>query len=497
MMTEEQMDIINTEPTKEHALRVRAFAGTGKTTLLREYARARSGVRTTYVTFNRALKEAAEKEMPSSVRSSTVHSMAFRVVGRHYSDKTLLVNEIWLKTAARALGTQDYKTVFLALETLKSYLSSVDMEIGTGHVPVLVTLSGSNEKLLAKIVDMAKSVWDMAKSFKNRDIGMTHNGYLKMYQLKGVDEYRGLMLVDEAQDLTPCMWSVLDRQQARKVIVGDDYQTLYAWNGAGGVLSSINTVQELDKRLTRSFRFGQEIADVATQLLQVTRGEEGRLMGNPDLDTKLEVIGEQRGCPRGGMVLCRGNAEIFRSAVRTTEVGKIFIEGGTGGVGFSRISDIGHLLTGDRDFISDPFISTFGDIDELFAFAEAVNLPHIMGCCELVKRYREGIHDVINRVKAAVVSEGHADIRYSTVHKAKGKEWPVVCLARDMERIVTLAAGRGDTENVPELSDDFVNILYVALTRGTHRVLCPEILLEFAERGYEMLGKRKGVSCEV
>ena len=80
-----------------------------------------------------------------------------------------------------------------------------------------------------------------------------------------------------------------------------------------------------------------------------------------------------------------------------------------------------------------------------------------------------------------------AGILYSTVHKAKGLEWPVVCIGRDFEQglVDALIEER-------ELAHDFMNIVYVALTRGTRKLICPKIVLEYARKGNGLVGSAKG-----
>ena len=56
---------------------------------------------------------------------------------------------------------------------------------------------------------------------------------------------------------------LLKQKNAQVIYVGDAHQQIYAWRGA------VNAMQQLpmpESRLTTSFRFGEEIADVANNL---------------------------------------------------------------------------------------------------------------------------------------------------------------------------------------------------------------------------------------
>ena len=50
----------------------------------------------------------------------------------------------------------------------------------------------------------AEGIWDRMKNFKDKNVNMSHDGYLKFYQLSrpSLQQY-DCILIDEAQDLTP------------------------------------------------------------------------------------------------------------------------------------------------------------------------------------------------------------------------------------------------------------------------------------------------------
>lgn len=75
------------------------------------------------------------------------------------------------------------------------------------------------------------------------------------------------ILVDEAQDLTPCQAAAFwDQPSAVVYLLGDYRQRMYAWRYAGRDFESFDAQQEFG--LTNSFRFGVNIARVATRVLQ-------------------------------------------------------------------------------------------------------------------------------------------------------------------------------------------------------------------------------------
>src|ERR1700743_1744014 len=82
MLTREQLAIVNSTGN----IKINAVAGSGKTTTLIEYARARPGEKILYLAFNRAVKLEAEKKFMekgvSNVRIETAHSLAFSGIVR-------------------------------------------------------------------------------------------------------------------------------------------------------------------------------------------------------------------------------------------------------------------------------------------------------------------------------------------------------------------------------------------------------------------------------
>jgi len=98
------------------------------------------------------------------------------------------------------------------------------------------------------------------------------------------------------------MLGVLMKQKRAQVIyVGDAHQQIYAWRGA------VNAMQQLPltaTRLTRSFRFGDAVADVANVFLRELK-EQVPLEGEPSKQSKIDLS------PRMSVknaILCRTNA---------------------------------------------------------------------------------------------------------------------------------------------------------------------------------------------
>ncbi|KAF3205714.1 hypothetical protein TWF106_001036 [Orbilia oligospora] len=106
---------------------------------------------------------------------------------------------------------------------------------------------------------------------------MTHDCYLKMFSLTtNLDADQAtfgkydIVMFDEAQDANPCMENIIQRQRdaAGIIIIGDPYQMIYGFRGAKNECFDDERLPPTRTfHLTKSFRFGKEIADVANLIL--------------------------------------------------------------------------------------------------------------------------------------------------------------------------------------------------------------------------------------
>ena len=67
-LTAEQLAVVDTNVAKAEILKIVAYAGTGKTTVLLEYARARPSKKYLYLAFNTSVRDEAKRELSSFVR---------------------------------------------------------------------------------------------------------------------------------------------------------------------------------------------------------------------------------------------------------------------------------------------------------------------------------------------------------------------------------------------------------------------------------------------
>lgn len=142
---------------------------------------------------------------------------------------------------------------------------------------------------------------------------MTHDGYLKLWQLsKPLLASFDAIFVDEAQDCTPAIMNIVLSQPCGKIFVGDPHQQIYTFRGAVNALFTVPHTHVF--YLTQSFRFGVEIAYVGATILDVCKRVRKKTLvgGNHQSGIRGDAEGQVA-------LLSRTNANVFDEAVRVTE----------------------------------------------------------------------------------------------------------------------------------------------------------------------------------
>lgn len=145
----------------------------------------------------------------------------------------------------------------------------------------------------------------------DRSVGITHSSYMKRAKLEQTFVIeKDIIIVDEAQDTTPCeadlFWGECQRTNKSIYLVGDVFQQLYRFRGAGDSFERMWRGGGGSFSLTGSFRFGKNIAAYATYILDSLGGME--IVGRAPLDG--EIREEDKFDTDVG--LCRTNDGMYR-----------------------------------------------------------------------------------------------------------------------------------------------------------------------------------------
>lgn len=534
-LSDEQVSICKSNANE---IKVNAFAGTGKTTTLLHYALAHPNQRFLYICYNKSIQLEAQSKFPKNVLTQTSHAIAYKKEGYKYQEKLVpYLNNLAVKKHLKLEKSKNPDVACkILIATVSNFCASESIEVQTKHLPlddlymsgiIEVNSDASQRKVIEEaIVKRAQILWNMMCDLNNQEIGMTHDGYLKLFQINIKQLPFDVIMLDEAQDANPATLAILKAQHsAQKIMVGDTYQSIYTFRGA------INAMEEFEKAeqfyLTNSFRFGQDVAEYSNYILGMI-GETKEIKGLGK--TKIEERRDKglSNYSQKKAVLFRNNNSIFTYAFERIKGKKIYFEGGIKNYNLDSINDVYNLFLGKKNNIRDPLVKSFDSIQLLHESALINGNPVLANQCALVLRYGHQFQAKLNDLKSRVVEDDKtADIILTNVHKAKGKEYNEVELDEDFNsspisprmyssylNILTRKYVGANPEELEKVQDEAkrmakynvihyvpqelkeeAHISYVAITRSKFRLILPSTYINTLNLGRELF--KQGVSQEV
>lgn len=469
---------------------VNAVAGSGKTTTLGGYALARKSKSILYLAFNSSVRKEAQAKFAQmglrNVRVETAHSLA---LGAFRSKKFSIYQGSYQPyDVKRILGFQkkdaiaDMKFGSHVLKVTSLFCNSTASKVS--EIDYLNHLKNPEERSFAQNVydDLIHQSRKFLNMMKTGEIDMTHDFYLKLYQLRQPKlsgfEY---ILFDEAQDASPVMLDVFLNQPAVKVIVGDEHQQIYSWRHAVNALKSSDFDR---KELNTSYRFNQEIADLAKSVLRTKNHMEELTV--PNLkgvggDEAERPVRATLGRTNGGILV-----DVIGQLIDDKTVSSVYFEGHFNSYTYAdeggSVYDVLNLYQGEFKRIRNPMIRQFNDFQELQEYTDQSGDAPMKGIIDIVMKYGKELPRMINCIKENHVDHEQketADMIYSTVHKAKGMEYDQVTLLDDFlgeEKMIDLLE-RPDINPDPDRLLEDTNILYVGLTRTKSKLRLPASLI--------------------
>lgn len=447
-LTDEQKEIVHND---SHTLLVNAFAGTGKTSTLVEFAKARPKKNFIYLAFNRSVKEEAIRKFPKNVYCTTTHGLAYEYFGVPYKHK---LGQPKSATIAKMFKCS-FAVADAANQTLNSYLCSADTVLDAEKHLVPGVLGDLQAE---RAFSVANDLWKSMQDKNNIYVKMPHDGYLKLFQLAGPDFENDYYMVDEAQDSNMLVIDIVRRQVGKQLFIGDENQSIYQFRKAVDALNHVEADQKL--YLTSSFRFGEGIAELASLLLQGWKNENRSVKG---LGKEASHFFVNEAQPH--TILARTNSGLFDAAVKALNSGVPFgYLGGYEGYRLDMVLDAWNLKKFGVSKVTDPSILLFKSFEELEAYAETVDDKELKMLIRTIDKYGSDIPHLIESLKTKSVSQlTGQEIILSTAHKSKGLEFPSVVLLDDFAELKVEVDLNGK-EKRPSVED--INILYVAMTRA-------------------------------
>jgi len=459
-------------------VKIKAFAGSGKTSTLVAIARELSG-KGLYLAYNKAIQTDAARKFPSHVDCKTAHSIAYRATAYQIKDRvrTLSIFDILrYMDIKRICCYEENDIAYLTLKLLRVFINSdrnkIDQQFRLSRVFEEVAGNNGEETraIINYVIDRTAEYWQRCTE-RGSTISIEHDFYLKMYQLSNPDlsSVYDFILFDECQDANPVLLDILLKQKCQKIYVGDEHQQIYSWRG------SINSFAKLGGEvcyLSRSFRFGNEISRLANIII-TAKNEEKLLCGSASIETK--VTGNKLTAPF--TILCRTNARIIEK-ILAFQKQKLHVIGGVSEI--LNLAKSGYaLFTGNPNKVEHVKLKHFKSWSAMLQFNHKYQDPDITFLAKLIKEHGASFKNIIKQLEnACYVEESMTEITLSTIHKSKGREWDNVVLEDDF----IIFTNEVPLEDILVYDIEELNLIYVGVTRTKANLLLSSGVSSFLKR---------------
>ena len=449
-VTLEQAKIASTPFDPNTVLLVQAYAGTGKTRTLVEFSKNHDTKSILYLAYNRELCEDAKRRFAACprVQVSTIHALAYVHYPEFDMGDSLTVRS--LMSAYPGVNASN------AMEMIRAFDAYCH---GSGNEHTAVS----------------RRIWD--DMFEHKTIPLTHDAYLKHFQINRPELKYDVILLDELQDCNDCIVDIVCQQRnTMKVCVGDMYQRLYGFRNVEDPYAYLQTHKQpseiiIKRRLSVSFRVGFDLMYHVNLFLENKFSVQGfaraqctntRIIPKSDR-SELEIQSWE------GPVtyICRFNINVIKSCIRFASQGKrVYVYGKT--FQFDEemeiVRDFMRVERREYDHIVHKECRYGKTLQRLF---EAYN-EHFMTEWRqrwtLYELYGEAMMDHWSAMKTFVTNDASdADVILTTVHQAKGSEFDNVCLHDDLSLNVI----------------DSLFVMYVAMTRAKKRLLLNTVMTNY------------------
>jgi superfamily I DNA/RNA helicase len=513
--TTEQQQICNLVATGKNLL-IQALAGTGKTTTGKFIATSLPDKTCLSIFFNKknAKEGMAQADRPSNMFYSTIHSLCYKqVMNAGFKSKLnnfLLFEDIDISLLVKLLGNEEAygkgeyqkelnKLPSIVLDCMRWWQQSDGFDcfnfVSSLHPTNLGfrrdfgTLNSIEELDLVVITDeieedkrreyLAKTCEKLWAAMTNPadKVKITHDTYVKIFQLRGLtfdqvyDEqsksYKviDLLILDEVQDSNAVTLAIFNNQtHLQRIACGDKNQNLYAWRGAKNDFTSFKNWNKAS--LTESFRFGQDIANLANKVLAL-----------PIRDTKLRLVG--RGTDKGTgqtAILCRTNATVLQTVFTLLLQGEKVACVSK----FSKMkSTMYHVLAVLNEQVPTfpvASLKSFDTKDKMWQAIEGnAELKQVYNLANLIADAKGGLFNGLKYLKENLVSQEKATYVVSTIHASKGLGFTKVIISDDF-LVPKMVDGEPCYEDaIADMlaSNSMTALLYVAISRAMKEVVLP------------------------
>ncbi len=488
-LTKEQKNIINYNI--ENVLKVNAFAGSGKTTTAIQFIKdIKTNKKVLYIVFNKEAQQntnnkVIELNLKDKASVLTAHALAYKLLNLKSKniDLSKYITPMFLKNKYNINYSEDTSfTLILASYVdsyIKFYLNSSYKSDESSIIDSIIEFY--NEKEVYQFTEhqietLTKYILIIIRDIISLNLNyerVTFDIYFKHFHLN-IDSYKKYLednyeyiIFDEAQDASPVMYDIISNLNIKKIFIGDEHQQIYAFRYAINTLSKIETTEKLN--LTKSFRFGNEIAKIANKVLKI-KGEKNNISGNEFIHSNITYLGPNNinklvANNKVFTFIARKNNTLFNVALELANKDKKFILDNFDSKKKSLI-DIYNLKMLRKNLITNEMIKSFNNIDSLYKYAIKVEDKDLLLNIKLVYEWDKNFNDNLAKIENFLIKDDFTNsIRLITAHRAKGNEYDNVVLGDDFD------INFNQLENNKE---EELNIFYVAITRTVKNLYLSE-----------------------
>lgn len=472
--TPEQADILAAATASGDNLLVNALAGTGKTSTIEMICHAITGIPILYLAFNKRIVDEAVKRMPSHVECRTQNSIGHRVWAAA-TGRRLVVQADKMRTIVRNIIQEMPKSHQGPLwDEFSDTMRWLQRAKRDGYVPKRwvgpctpimdweeFTDRYDDDPPQRGVVDDAL----MRSITAAYDGGIDYDDQIYMPTIFGGPWPKfPLVIIDEAQDLSPLNHEMLSRLVTQRLIaVGDPWQSIYAFRGA--VCNGMTALQARFDMIPLPLSVTFRVPKTGVERARSRVPHFVAALANPEGEiTTLSEWGPAD-IPSEAAILCRNNAPLISLAFKLLRSGRaVKLVGMDIGAGLVRTL----RKLGPVDLSGQPLIHAIQAwIDREALRARKPESVFDRGeCLFALCEQRDSLGDAIANAEDLFKREG--PIQLLSIHKSKGLEWQTV-FHLDPWRIPSKFARAG------EALEQELNCRYVAETRFKEKMVLVDL----------------------
>jgi len=440
-LTSQQVAILAATRETTSSLVISACAGTGKTTTLQQVALACPGTgRAT--SFSRATADELGRKMPSKFSCKTLHADGLAAL-KNTIPVSITIDKTGskLSSLARQYVAREDETPQMAQAICALVRQAQTVGIVPNRDTFLVADTPENWEQLATQydIDFSPFIHEISRelliattklALEKGIVTFEDMLYLPAFFPIRMTQHR-VILVDERQDLTPVQHRLLAkslRADGRIIAAGDEHQAIYGFRGV-----QADSCEAMNDRfhmttypLTVSYRCPKAGVKEAQKYVPEIESHPDAIEGEIIQHNTLSI----HNLPP--VVLCRNNAPNLRLALLCLRHG-IPVEVAGKSIGQGLLSLTRRLFRGkDSDMISsERFLARLREWEASETTRKPEYAQRTQDKCQALDALAQ-VHSTLGNIRAHLLSlysdqeSTGAKIHFSTIHRAKGKEWPRV-----------------------------------------------------------------------